>query len=161
MKLGSVTTMMALGLAAGFLVLIPGSAYSGQSGDLHITKTCPPSTATNLPGMYCTITSSNVAEIPAGAKVFYTEGSPTAAPESNDIVFDSNVVLFVGLGDWAVGRCTLDSRQYPGNYGLCAFSNGVGRLAGFTARVNVSPFENTPTNIDYYWNGRYRFSSID
>ena len=157
MKSKSMKTLAAVVLAASLPALTPMSASSERSGDLHITKTCPASTLTGLPGNFCTITSSNLAEIPSGAKVYYTQGGPTAAPESNDIAFDSNVVLFVGPLDWAVGRCILDSRQYPGNYGLCTFSNGVGRLAGFTARVAVSPFQNTPANIDYYWGGTYSF----
>ena len=83
---------------------------------------------------------------------------PHSSPESGAIALDSNVVLFVRFGDWATGRCTLDSREYPGNYGLCTFSNGVGTLAGFTARIDVSPFQNTPTDVDYYWNGTYSFT---
>ena len=111
MNLKSVITMT-LVLAAGFLVLRSVSADSQRSGGLHVTKNC--SKDMGLPGQYCTITSSNLGEIPPGTKVYYTQGGPTAAPESGDIAFDSNVVLFVGLGDWAAGRCILDSRQYPG-----------------------------------------------
>jgi len=143
-------------LAVSLSVRVPSVAASnGGSGPLHVTKNC--SNFTGLAGTYCTVTSSNLAEIPMGSTVFYTQAT-TAAPESGSIALDSNVVLFIGFGDWAVGRCTLDSRQYPGNYGLCTFSNGVGRLAGFTARVEVSPFQNTPINVDYYWDGTYSFT---
>lgn len=169
MKLGSLIKMIApaavlvAGIAALAVLLIarvpPVAASGGQSGPLVVTKNC--SNFTGLAGTYCTVTSSNVPEIipPYISTVFYTQAA-TAAPESGSIAFDSNAVLFVGFGDWAVGRCTLDSRQYPGNYGLCTFSDGVGRLAGFTARVNVSPFQNTPTNVDYYWNGTYSFTPL-
>jgi hypothetical protein len=37
--------------------------------------------------------------------------------------------------------------------GLCTFSNGVGQLAGFTARVNVS----TADGINWVWEGTYSF----
>ena len=138
---------LALGLVAG---LASVSASDERNGQLHVTKEC--SQYTGLAGGFCTITSSNLAEIKVGTKVYYAQ--PFGIPAG---MLDSNVVLHVGTGDWAVGRCTLDSRQYPGNYGLCTFSNGVGSLAGFTARVNVSPFENTPTDVNYYWNGTYSF----
>jgi hypothetical protein len=145
-------------LAVSLSVRVPSAAAStAESGQLHVTKNC--SNYTGLAGSYCTVTSSNLPQIPAGSTVFYTQ-APTAAPETGSIGLDSNVVLFVRFGDWAVGRCTLDSRQYPGNYGLCTFSNGVGPLAGFTARVEVSPFENTPTDVNYHWDGTYSFTPV-
>jgi hypothetical protein len=129
------------GLAVSLSGRVPSVAASDERrGQLHITKNCGNNTGN--PGSYCTVTSSNLPEIPAGSTVFYTQ-TATAAPESGSIAWDGNVVLFVRFGDWAVGRCTLDSRQYPGNYGLCTFSDGVGSLAGFTARVAVSPFQKT------------------
>jgi hypothetical protein len=64
---------------------------------------------------------------------------------------DSSAVLYVGTGNWAVGRCTLDS---TGNFGLCTFSDGTGRLAGFHARVDVSSTD----GLNYSWNGTYSFS---
>ena len=145
-------------LAVSLSVRVPSVAASNEGGgQLHLTKNC--SNYTGLAGSYCTVTSSNLPEIPIGSTVFYTQAT-TAAPESGSIAFDSNVVLFVGFGDWTVGRCTLDSRQYPGNYGLCTFSNGLGPLARFTARVKVSPFQNTPTNVDYNFDGTYSFTRL-
>jgi hypothetical protein len=60
--------------------------------------------------------------------------------------------LDVGTGDWAVGRCTLDLNT---GLGLCTFSDGTGKLTGFQARVNVSPF---PDFVNYHWDGTYSFS---
>ena len=133
--------------------LAPKAALAHEKGQLHVTKNC--SEYTGAAGSFCTITSSNLAVLKVGTKVFYDQaaGIPTG-------MLDSNVVLYAGTGDWAVGRCTLDSRQYPGNYGLCTFSNGIGRLAGFTARVDVSPFQNTSTNVNYYWDGTYSFTPL-
>ena len=129
-----------------------------RKGDLHITKNCGTEPYAGNAGDYCTIETSNLAEIPSGSTIYYTQAIVVSStPESGAISFDSNVVLFVGFGDWAIGRCTLDSRTYPGNYGLCTFSDGVGPLAGFTARVNVTPFENTSTNANYHWDGTYKF----
>jgi len=63
---------------------------------------------------------------------------------------DSNVVLYVGTGDWAVGRCTLDLGT---GLGLCTFSDGTGRLTGFQARVDVT----YTGGVNYRWDGAYSF----
>ncbi len=47
---------------------------------------------------------------------------------------DSNVVLDAVTGNRAVGRCTLDFQTF---LGLCTFSDGTGKFAGFEARVDV------------------------
>ncbi len=99
------------------------------------------------PGFYCTIESSDLEEIKAGSTVYYDQvgNVPTG-------MLDSNVVLSVGTGDWAVGRCTLDLTT---NLGLCTFSDGTGPLTGFSARVDVSFDKSTGL---YHWDGTYRFS---
>jgi hypothetical protein len=73
-------------------------ADDGRSGELHIIKNC--NNYTGQAGSHCTIASSNLAEIPPGATVFYDQsfGVPIG-------MLDSNVVLSVATGDWAVGRC--------------------------------------------------------
>ena len=120
------------------------SADSARNGQLHIIKDC-----THFGDDYCTITSSNLPAIKVGSKVYYSQ---PGAPLTADLGLDSNVVLYVGVGDWAVGRCTLDGN----GSGLCTFSDGVGQLAGFTARVNVA-YIGGP---NYSWNGTYSFSSL-
>jgi hypothetical protein len=115
----------------------------GRNGVLHITKNCQEFTGI---GGYCTITASNVPQIPAGSTVYYTAG----IVQTN--LLDSNAVLYVGAGDWATGRCTLD---LPSATGLCTFSDGVGQLAGFTARITVSPY---PDGVNYHWDGTYSFA---
>jgi hypothetical protein len=137
-----------------------------RSGALHVTKDCL--AYTNDAGAYCTIVSSNLGEL-VGAKVFYTQAAvgcdtgaasypcpptPPATPEGAVISLDSNVVLYVGTGNWAVGRCTLDLNSS----GLCTFSDGTGTLSGFHGRVAVSY---TPTAADpglFTWTGTYSFN---
>ena len=116
----------------------------GQNGVLHVTKEC--SAYTGAAGSFCTITSSNLLEIKVGSKIYYDQaaGTPTG-------MLDSNIVLVVGTGDWAVGRCTLDGRTH---LGLCTISDGTGQLAGFSARVNVSSTD----GVNYHWDGTYSFS---
>ena len=68
-------------------------------------------------------------------------------------MLDSNVVLDAGDGDRAVGRCTLDATT---GLGLCTFSDGTGRFAGFNARVDVAG-----DGINWRWEGSYSLSSRD
>ena len=149
--------VFALLLVAGFAAMnssarlgVPTVSASETDGNLQIVKTCPEFVAMHgAAGSYCTITASNVPQIPAGARVFYdqTAGPPigTGVPAG---FLDSNVLLYVGQGDWAVGRCTLDWSTFSG---LCTFSNGIGALAGFRARIAVTHVG----GVDFSWDGRY------
>jgi hypothetical protein len=130
-----------------------------RNGVLHVTKLCN-QFSTAYPGSYCTIASSNLLAIPANSTVFYFQaaigvGTPTPIPDFPLLsLLDSNIVLYVGTGNWAVGRCTLDNNT---NLGVCTFSDGTGPLTGFTARLNVSPDSTNPWL--YHWDGTYSFSS--
>jgi hypothetical protein len=151
-------------LAAMILPSTPGVVRADErNGELRVTKNC--SAYTNDAGSFCTITSSNIPEIEVGSKVLYTQGlvgcdtggtsypcpAPVPTPEGGYIAVDSNAVLYVGTGNWAVGRCTLDS---TGIFGLCTFSDGTGPLTGFQARVNVSSTD----GVNYEWKGTYSFN---
>jgi hypothetical protein len=141
------TMIVSLGVAAGLLLTTrtrPAFAFSGQSGDIQITKEC--SQYTGAAGSFCTITSSNLAQIPAGTKVYYDQAFGVSAG-----MLDSNVVLRVGQANWAVGRCTLDGNTGDG---ICTFSDGVGPLTGFAGRVVVS-YTGGP---NYAWKGSYHFN---
>jgi hypothetical protein len=136
-----------LALAAITIALMSRAAQADEGnerrGGLHVTKEC--SAYTGLAGSFCTITSSNIPEITVGTKVFYDQAA--GVPSG---LLDSNVVLDAGAGDWAVGRCSLDLGT---GAGLCTFSDGVGPLAGFHARVVVS-YTGGP---NYRWDGTYSF----
>jgi hypothetical protein len=133
--------VLALGLTAA------STSAESRRGRLHVTKEC--SQFAGGAGSFCTITSSNLHEIPAGTRVYYTQApvDPTSS-EGHAIGLDSNAILFVAAGEWATGRCTLE----PMGHGLCTFTNGVGHLAGFHARVAVAPLG----GVNYSWIGRYR-----
>jgi hypothetical protein len=156
MRFKTMTTTLALALmvVAGFVPPTPAlstgaasvSASSERSGQLRVTKNC--SAYTGLAGSYCTITSSNLKEIGVGSTL-YTDLAYGILPVP---LLDSDVVLYVGTGDWAVGHCTLDGMT---NLGLCTFSDGSGPLRGFQARVDVS----SPDGVNYFWDGTYSFSS--
>jgi hypothetical protein len=169
-----ITQRSAISISLGLLMLVGLTAIilppmhrvvqaDERNGELKVTKNCSAETADA--GSFCTITSSNLPEIAVGSRVFYTQGlvgcdtgattypCPTLppTPEGVDIAFDSNTVLYVGKGDWAVGRCTIDS---TGNSGLCTFWDGTGRLTGFQARIDVSSTD----GVNYEWKGTYSFN---
>jgi len=141
MKFKVLTIIVALGLTTG---AVSASASSERTGDLHVTKEC--SQDNGNPGDFCTITSSNLAAIKVGSKVFYDQAD--GIPKG---LLDSNVVVDAGAGNRAVGRCTLDDAT---NLGLCTFSDGTGQFTGFQARVTVD------CRTSCRWDGTYRFLSV-
>jgi hypothetical protein len=143
---------LALVLVAGFVTLslstgVASVSASGRDRELHVTKEC--SEYTGEAGSFCTITSSNLARIKVGSRIYYDQaaGIPTG-------LLDSNVVLDAGNGNRAVGRCTLDLTT---GLGLCTFSDGTGRLTGFHARADVS----CPNSVVCTVDGTYSFSPRD
>jgi len=125
------------------------SAASEHSKALHVTK--EGSQYFGAAGQFRTITSSNLPRIKVGSRVYYDQAAGTPAG-----LLDSNVVLDAGSGNRAAGRCTLDLST---GLGLCTFSDGTGKFAGFNARVEVSP--PADENDDWHWEGTYSFNSID
>jgi len=156
MKFKTLTPMFVLPLVpvvALALALSTGAASVSASSErnraLHVTKEC--SEYAGAAGGFCTITSSNLARIKVGSRVYYDQ--PAGIPAG---LLDSNVVLDAGNGNRAVGRCTLDLTT---GLGLCTFSDGTGRFAGFNARVQVSP--PSEEGDDWHWEGTYSFSPLD
>jgi hypothetical protein len=154
MKLSDVIAFGARVLVAGLAALtfsLSGGATSvsatpGQNGQLHLAKEC--TQYTGLPGAFCTFTSSDLAQLEVGSKVFYDQ-----APGVPAGLLDSNVVLDAGNGNRAVGRCTLD---FGTGQGLCTFSDGTGEFIGFEARVDVlCPGD----GVHCTWDGTYSFRS--
>jgi hypothetical protein len=135
---------LTLGLSTGVASV---SASSPRNRDLRVTKEC--SSYTGTAGAFCTITSSNVAEIKVGSKVLYDQAAGIPAG-----LLDSNVVLDAGNGNRALGRCTL---VFATGRGLCTFSDGMGLFAGFHARIDVSSL-GAP---NWAWDGTYGFTETD
>jgi len=138
-------------VVAASILAVTASAQSGAANHrtrpFHLRKECPPSTMQGQIGDYCTVTSSNVAAIPAGTKIFYAQA---AGPTS----LDSDVILYAGPGNTATGHCALD---FATGLGRCTLSGGTRRLDGIRARVDVSYLGGD----DWAWDGRYRFSHDD
>jgi hypothetical protein len=92
---------------------------------IHLLKDCSEFTG-EIPS-YCTISSSDYAPIPVGAKVNYL-GPLLTSPR----FLSSNVVVDDADGNTAAGYCMFDPRPTQ-ERGLCTFWKGTGALAGFTA----------------------------
>jgi hypothetical protein len=124
------------------------SLVSLRSGDLHVTKDCPPHDYQGRAGDFCTIISSNVDAIEVGSRVVYAQ-----ALDFSTYTLDSDVVLDPPApGDnLASGHCHLDLVT---GIGLCTFSGGNGKFTQFHASANVSHREGTI----YAWDGTYSFS---
>lgn len=138
-------------LAVSLAIAIPASAQNGRNGQLHIVKEC----GDTFGAGYCHVVTSNLPELlPVGARIYYDQptGGPTAGAHG---FLDSNVFVYVGETQWAVGRCTLSMDTLNG---LCTLSDGVGPLAGFNMRVVVA--YKSGGLFRFSWDGTYSFNSL-
>ena len=125
------------------------SAASSQNRSLratkafHGTKDC--SGSTGLAGSFCTFRSSNVKAVKVGSRIFYFQ--PAGKTELN-----SDAAIYVRRGTVATGHCRL---IFATGVGLCTISDGTGALAGFYARVRVTPDSSVPKL--WHWDGTYGF----
>ena len=156
-KITAGTTVAVLTVLAGSLMggAIPASAQNGRNGQLHIVKDC--NTFSGVPGSsYCHIVSSNLPELPVGTLIYYDQ--ITAGPGAGVAGFlDSNIFVYISESQWAVGRCTLPNDNNPG---LCTLSDGVGSLAGFSARIVVTYTPSVDHPFLYAWDGTYSFKPL-
>jgi hypothetical protein len=127
--------------AAGISVAI-ATASSSHAGELHLKKEC--SEYTFLADSFCTITASNLDLIKVGSRVVYLQAPGTTS-------LDSDIVLVVGPGSYALGHVTLDLAT---GQGLVSLRGGAGPFKSFHAKAHVSP----PGGIngaDWAWDGKY------
>ena len=86
-----------LAVAASVLAVTASAQSGARANDparpFHLTKECPTSTYQGQIGGYCTVTSSNLAAIRVGTKIFYAQ----AAGQNS---LDSDVILYVGRGNY-------------------------------------------------------------
>jgi hypothetical protein len=138
---------MTLALSTG---AAPVSASSDRDRPLHVTKECLGEKVGAWE--FCTIKSSNLGRM-RDSRVYYVD---PPNPDLGEGFQDSAVILDAGNGNRAIGRCTVD---FATGLGLCTFSDGTGRFAGFNARVQVSP--PVDANDFWHWDGTYSFSPVD
>jgi hypothetical protein len=109
-----------------------------------VTKEC--SQFTGLADSFCTITSSNLPAITVGSRIVYLQAAGATA-------VDSDAILVVGPGDFALGHVVLNRLTHRG---VITFSGGTGKFTWFHARIVVTRDLSTP--FGWFWNGDYRFS---
>ena len=96
-------------------------------------------------GDYCTVTSSNVAAIPAGTKIFYAQAAGrrprwTVTSSSTPGPATPRPVIAHSILRPASGQCTL--------------SGGTRRLSTASVLVSMSLYQG---GYDWAWDGTYRF----
>ena len=128
---------VALVAAAGISVAV-ATASSPRGGQLHMTKEC--SQYTGQADSFCTITSSNIAAITAGSRVVYLQAAGATS-------LDSDIVLVVGPGSYALGHVTLD---FATGTGKVTFWGGIGRFESFHAKADVS----YAGGVNWAWDGK-------
>ena len=112
-----------------------------RSGALHLVAEC--SQYTGLADSFCTITSSNVRAITVGSRVVYLQPAGTTS-------LDSDIVLVVGPGNYALGHVTLD---FAAGAGTVTIRGGTGHFTSFHAKATVSALGGP----EWAWVGTYRF----
>ena len=133
--------VLATGIAAASA--LAGSALP-RSGDLVVAKECSGFVPANDPP-YCTITSSNLAAIPDGSKIFYLDPNGLGTATGSAVVLDPPRP---GNNE-AFGTCFLGSNPMH-----CEFSGGTGRFTWFRASVVVT----VDSQGLWHWDGTYSFT---
>ncbi len=131
--------------AASALAVASQAGKSPRSGALHITKEC--SQNNGQAGDFCTITSSNVKAITVGSRIFYLQAAGSTS-------LDSDIVVVVGTGNYALGHVTLD---FATGTGEVRISGGKGQFTSFHAKAAVSALGGP----NFAWDGKYRFGRDD
>jgi hypothetical protein len=143
----------ALGAAAILSSAIPGVASTGaqaaharatrseHSRPLYVTKDC--TDYQGLADQSCTIKTSNVPAIKPESRVVYLQAA--VGPS-----LDSDIILVVGPGSYALGHVNVDLST---GLGTVRLNGGAGPFRSFHARAAVSPLGGPL----FAWEGRYRF----
>jgi len=125
----------------------PLSSAAARTGNLHMTKAC--TEYTGQPGSFCTIASSDLAQMPAGSRVVYA-GTLTAGKLDSDLYLDTP-----GPGNnRAFGHVILDLTVTPA-HGVVTFSGGTGKFTHFTSTIQVTPLVGVAKT--WNWDGPYSF----
>ena len=140
-------TVVVLVLVVGSSSALAGAA-SPRGGDLVVAKECSGFVPTNNPP-YCQITSSSLAQIEVGSKIFYLDPGGLGTLAGGAVVLD-----LPGPGNnKAFGTCFLG-----GDPMHCEFSGGTGKFTWFHASVVVTVTgAGTATEL-WHWAGTYDFS---
>jgi hypothetical protein len=141
----SLRMAVVIAASSAMIACSDGTEPRVQSGVLAVTKEC--SAYTGHAGEFCTITSSNIAQIQVGSRIVYNSDAVGTSLDT-DIVLNSPALDT----DTANGHCTLSLET---GIGECTLSGGTGRFASLEATVAVSHMDGP----NYAWDGTYSFSA--
>lgn len=129
--LGVATAVAVLALMSATSALAAETkSFTGQKNCSTAVKISPPKL-----GGYCLITESSL-KILRGARVFYTD-----AHVVNHVLMSPVTLRAIGEREsTATGHCKYyQAAAYPPGHGLCEYTSGTGKLAGFHATIVVGP----------------------
>ncbi len=133
-------------------LLLPNAELSSsaeskaRSGEFHATKECPPATFQGRAGDFCTITSSNLKEIPAGTRVYYLSPAGPTTIDSDVVLDPPNPGNNTAFGHVSLSFTTLT--------GLVTLNGGTGKFKNINVRVDVTHLD----GVNWAWDGSYSYS---
>src|SRR5437868_813346 len=116
---------------------------SARSGDLIAVKNCEG--YTGLAGQSCTLTSTNLKQIPAGTKVVYASGLGAGVLESDITLYPPGENGSVAFGHVSLNLAT--------KTGTAWITGGTGRFKHFRATVDIAYV----SGRNWTWRGSYTF----
>lgn len=135
------------GLVVAIAMLASSSVSASETKALSMVKNCqtwPPT---------CVVTSSHPLGFMVGSVITYLDPPSLGTPEGTDV----RILTANGKGS-APGHCRFDWAALPVPAGLCTFTSGTGKLAGFNARLDVGWIAGT---ADFTLDGTYSFDRGD
>ena len=135
------------GLVAAIAMLASSSVSASETKTLSMVKNCqtwPPT---------CVVTSSRPLGFMVDSVITYLDPPSLGTPAGTDV----RIVTANGKSS-APGHCRFDWAALPAPAGLCTFTSGTGKLAGFNAHLDVGWIVGT---ADFTLRGTYSFDHDD
>lgn len=123
-------------------------ASSPRSGTLHMEKEC--SMYTGRAGSFCTLTASNLKQLPAGTRIVYTDGLVGTTLETDVTLYPPT-----GGSSVAFGHVSLDLVR---SYGIGTLTGGTGRFKHLQGQFEITPIAGVRS---WQWAGTYSFAGGD
>lgn len=118
-----------------------------RSGYLHAVKNCD--NYHGLPGQSCTLTSTNLKQLPAGSIVTYASGPVGTSLDTDIIISPPGPGNGVAFGHVVLNLIT--------KTGVATINGGTGKFKHFSATVNIAKLS-TVGGHDWTWDGSYSFN---
>ena len=117
---------------------------SPRSGVLYATKEC--SHYTGLAGSFCTLTASNLKQLPAGTRIVYEKGVAAGTLETDVVLYPPGGGASVAFGHVSLNLAT--------SYGTGTLSGGTGKFKHLQGSFEITRSTAPPS---WVWTGTYSF----